>query len=173
MNHTIIEFSSINPENLKEHFKSLSSEYLESESKVIGKKIEELLPVYPNILSWYEKVIKEIKENSARREMFIVLSEKDGSLSILGLMILKNSIDEKKICTLRVKEDYQRKGIGSELLEKAFEYLKTDKPLITIPEESISIFSAILKKYGFEKKEEHLGLYREGKIEYVYNGVFK
>lgn len=173
MNYTIIEFSSINPKNLKEHFKNLSLTYLKSESKVIGKKIKELLPAYPDILTWYEKVIKEINEDSDKREMFIVLSEKDGALSILGLMILKNSIDEKKICTLRVKEDYQRKGIGSKLLKKAFKYLKTDKPLITIPEESIFIFSAILEKYGFEKKEERLGLYREGKIEYIYNGIFK
>ncbi|MFC2558330.1 MAG: GNAT family N-acetyltransferase, partial [Haemophilus seminalis] len=107
------------------------------------------------------------------REMFICLSNEENLLSISGLMILKNSCDEKKICTLRVKENYQKRGIGSEFIQKAFDFLETDKPLITVPEESVEAFSKIFNKYGFEKKDEIPDLYRKNKIEHIYNGFFK
>ncbi|XWY19577.1 GNAT family N-acetyltransferase [Bisgaard Taxon 45] len=172
MDYLIIKYSEINPDSLKNFISDLSLEYLECES-MIKKKVQEFLPAYPNISIWYEKIIKEIDEDSNLREMFIVLSMDSGSLSIIGLMILKNHNVEKKICTLRIKDDYQKKGIGSKLFEEAFKYLNTNKPLITVPEESRDIFSKIFKKYEFQQTAALLGLYREGKYEYIYNGHFE
>ncbi|HHW7507978.1 TPA: GNAT family N-acetyltransferase [Mannheimia haemolytica] len=172
MDCQIIKYSEITPDMLKKLVSNLSSKYLEDES-TIKKRIKEFLPAYPNISTWYDKVIREIDEDSNRREMFIALSNDNNSLSIYGLMILKNHAEEKKICTLRVKESYQGKGIGSQLFELAFKYLNTRKPLITVPEEARDIFIKIFEKYGFEEIEKHLSLYREGKFEYIYNGYFK
>lgn len=172
MEYKIIKYSDINPDTLKRLFEYLSLEYLENES-MLDQKIQGFLPAYPNISIWYNKVIQEIKDNPNNREMFISLSNEDNSLSITGLMILKNHFDEKKICTLRVKDSYQKKGIGSKLLETAFEFLGTKKPLITVPEESVKIFSKIFDKYGFEKKHEIRDLYRKDRIEHIYNGLFR
>ena len=176
MNYQIIRYSDINPEGLKKVFKSLSLEYLEGTSIIHGKsQVEFFLRelAYPNIDIWYQKIIAEINNYPQSREMFICLSNEENLLSISGLMILKNSCDEKKICTLRVKENYQKRGIGSELIQKAFDFLETDKPLITVPEESVEAFSKIFNKYGFEKKDEIPDLYRKNKIEHIYNGFFK
>lgn len=82
---------------------------------------------------------------------------------------MKKTHCEKKICTLKVDERSQRKGIGSALILKAFDFLETDKPLITVPEEYDDVFSKILDKFRFEKTCEIYGLYRENKIEYIYN----
>ncbi|UAY77835.1 GNAT family N-acetyltransferase [Pasteurella canis] len=172
MDYPIIKYSEINPDSLKNFISDLSLEYLECES-IIKKQVQEFLPAYPNISIWYDKVIKEIDKDPNRREMLIALSRDNGSLSIIGLMILKNHDIEKKICTLRVKDAYQKKGIGSKLFEEAFKYLNTNKPLITVPEESRDIFSKIFKKYEFQQTEALLGLYREGKYEYIYNGNFE
>ena len=174
MNYEIIRYSDINPIKLKEVFKSLSLEYLE-DSSIIEGGVQGFLRdlAYPNIDIWYNKVIKEINDNSKNREMFICLSNEDDSLYISGLMILKNTCDEKKICTLRVKDNYQNRGIGSRFIQDAFNFLGTEKPLITVPEESVGVFSKIFNKYGFEKKDEIQDLYRKDKVEYIYNGIFK
>lgn len=173
MNYEIIKYSAINPNKLKDVFSILSLNYLENESKISDEQIKDFLPAYPNISQWYDRVIKEINENPEHREMFIVLSNEDNLLSISGLMILKNHLSEKKICTLRVKDGYQGKGIGTKLLEYAFQYLNTRTPLITVPQESVAIFSRIFNKYGFIQTECRPNLYREGRDEYIYNGHFE
>ena len=176
MNYEIIRYSDINPESLKRVFQSLSLKYLENDSIIQGEdKIKSFLRelAYPNIDIWYQKVIAEINDYPKSREMFICLSNEENLLSISGLMILKNTCDEKKICTLRVKENYQRKGIGTEFMQKAFDFLETEKPVITVPEESEKVFARIFNKYGFEKKDEIPNLYRKNKIEHIYNGLFK
>ncbi|QPB41678.1 GNAT family N-acetyltransferase [Rodentibacter haemolyticus] len=176
--YQIIKYSDINPDSLKSAFSQLSLEYLEDSSIIksnIQSKSEEFLAelVYPDILSWYKKVDQEIRKNPENREMFISLSNESNAFCISGLMILKNTRDEKKICTLRVGDKYQGQGMGSEFLDKAIEFLGTNTPLITVPEESDKLFSKIFSKYGFEKTEEISGLYREGKKEYIYNGQFR
>jgi acetyltransferase, GNAT family len=179
MNYEIIKYSDINPQSLRKVFKSLSLEYLGGTSIIHGKSQvgfflrEFAYPNYPNIDTWYQKIVSEINNDPKSREMFICLSNEKNLLSISGLMILKNTCDEKKICTLRVNENYQGKGIASELIQKAFDFLKTEKPLITVPEESVEVFSNIFNKYGFEKKDEIHDLYREKKIEHIYNGFFR
>lgn len=175
MSHEIIKFSEINPQKLREVFSSLSLDYLENKSliKNLKREVEDFLPAYPNISIWYQKVIKEIDNNPTEREMFISLSDKDNKLSISGIMILKNKVDEKKICALRIKDEYQRLGIGTKFLSIAFEYLRTKKPLITVPEEYVDVFSGIFKKHGFQSTEKIRGLYREDKFEYIYNQRFK
>ncbi|WP_410681010.1 GNAT family N-acetyltransferase [Avibacterium paragallinarum] len=83
--------------------------------------------------------------------------------------MLKNKNGEKKICTIRVDEKYRKQGIGNALFDKAFKYLDTDSPLITVSEECDPSLKKLLKKYNFKQTSKKKNLYREGKLEYFYN----
>ncbi len=52
-----------------------------------------------------------------------------------------------------VNPDYRKKGFSSKLLEDSFDFLGTDKPLITIPESRISEFSSIIDGYNWDETE--------------------
>jgi hypothetical protein len=67
----------------------------------------------------------------------------------VGISILKND-DEKKLCTFMVNPEYRKKGHSKLLLEDSFEYLNTEKPVITIPEFRLVEFSSIIDAYGWE-----------------------
>ena len=174
MDYVIIRYSNLTVESLNIIQQSLSlKSFDDNYISHIKEQIKCFLAniPYPNIDAWFNKVINEINHHPENREMFICLSNNDGSPSVLGLVILKKTHCEKKICTLKVDERYQRKGIGSALILKAFDFLETDKPLITVPEEYDDVFSKILDKFGFEKTCAIYGLYRDHKIEYIYNGL--
>ena len=174
MDYVIIRYSNLTAENLETTYQSLSLKFLKDNSPShIKEQIKCFLAdlPYPNIDAWLNKVINEINNHPDNREMFVCLSNDGGSPSILGLVILKKTHCEKKICTLKVDERSKRKGIGSALILKAFDFLETDKPLITVPEEYDDVFSKILDKFRFEKTCEIYGLYRDNKIEYIYNGL--
>jgi len=72
-------------------------------------------------------------------------------LSVAGLSILKKDLEESKICTLMISEDYRKKGYSKELLESSFDYLGTDKPLITIPSNRIEEFNKIIEFYDWKE----------------------
>ena len=50
-----------------------------------------------------------------------------------------------------VNPEYRKKGYSKLLLEDSFEYLKTEKPIITIPEFRLDEFSSIINAYEWEK----------------------
>lgn len=108
---------------------------------------------YPNYNYWFEKIKNEI--DGTNREVIYVEIESE----IIGLIILKNTKEEKKICTLFVKEKYRNKGIGNILLGKGFDFLQTSIPLITIPENKVYLFERIIKKYNW----------KYSKTTYIYN----
>ena len=71
-------------------------------------------------------------------------------LEVVGISILKND-EEKKLCTFMVNPEYRKKGYSKLLLEDSFEYLKTEKPIITIPEFRLDEFSSIINAYGWKE----------------------
>ena len=77
--------------------------------------------------------------------------------------------EEKKICTLYIERNFRNKKIGSQMIKKSFEYLETNKPLITIPEEEYLNFKPLLEKYNFIETKKIKNYYRKNKIEYFYN----
>ena len=50
-----------------------------------------------------------------------------------------------------INPKYRKKGNSKILLKDSFEYLKTDKPVITIPEFRLNEFSSIIKAYNWEE----------------------
>ena len=96
---------------------------------------------YPGYLKWFYTVnLPRIFKGEGDIIFYL-----DG-LEIVSLTILKNA-EEKKICTLLVNEDYQKKGYSKQILENSFEYLGTDKPLITIPNKRLDEFNKIIDAY--------------------------
>ncbi len=119
---------------------------------------------YPNFKNWYyDKVVPDILNN---RRDFIFESRND---KIVGLSLIK--YEEKKLCTLKVFEEYQNKGYGLKLFEKSFEALDTDKPFLTVSEEKYIEFKKVFEYYDFKITDVKQGLYRNDKLEYFFNEV--
>ena len=81
-------------------------------------------------------------------------------LEVVSLSILKNT-DEKKICTLLVNEDYQKRGYSKQILEDSFEYLQTETPLITIPTKRLEEFDKIIDAYHWSESSRTDEYYSE------------
>ena len=77
---------------------------------------------YPFFTSWLDKVFLEL--NSPKRKIILCLSNDD--IHIYGVAILKDTQDEKKICTIRVERAYQNLGIGTVLVKMAQEILNCE-----------------------------------------------
>lgn len=101
---------------------------------------------YQEYLKWYySKNIPRVLNGTGEIVFYL-----DG-LTVAGLAILKKDKIESKICTLMISEDYRRKGYSKELLENSFNYLETDKPLITIPSNRLEEFQSIINTYDWKE----------------------
>ena len=150
----IIKLSEIYPLELKNIFSNFIKE-------------KELL--YPKFEEWFNKIIIENFNFPNKREIFICINKEKLLINICGIMILKNYKKEKKICTLYIEKNFRNKKIGSQMIKKSFEYLGTNKPHITIPEEEYLNFKPLLDKYNFIETSKIKNYYRKNKIEYFYN----
>ena len=112
--------------------------------------------------------IQELKKNTGLREILFVISDFD---EVIGVSILKKTHLEKKICTFRIAENYQRQGIGTMLMKTSLEFLNTNKPIITVSSTKHAEFIPIFKRFNFCLKKVYFGKYRNLKIEYCYNGI--
>ena len=166
-NFKLIKYSEIKPDFLKDSFKNIVKNYLINFQK---NNKNNLVNYYPEIEKWFNKIIKEINIDNKKREIFLVITFKDKNIKLIGLLILKNTKKEKKICTIHVLEEFRNKGIGKKLFEKSFEYLKTKSPIITISEECYKEnIEFLLKKYKFKMTNKIIGAYRDNKTEYFFN----
>lgn len=120
---------------------------------------------YPDYKKWFfEKLIKNIG-NEKREIIFIT----DKNNDVIAMSALKNENNEKKICTLYIKEDFRSRGFGSKLIELSFKFLETTKPLITFSEEKFPMFNKFIKKYNWELYERNDN-YGNTYSELCYNG---
>ena len=100
---------------------------------------------YPEYYKWFfSKNIPRVINKTGEIIFYL-----DG-FEIVGISVLKNDL-EKKLCTFMVNPEYRKKGYSKLLLEDSFEYLKTEKPIITIPEFRLDEFSSIINAYEWEK----------------------
>lgn len=119
---------------------------------------------YPNFDDWYGKIFVEVLMGNVRREMVLAL---DGT-TIAGILILKDMDGEKKICNIVVLPEYRKQGIATALFEMAFEYLGTQKPMISISQDLVPSFAALIRKYKFKLTNIDY-TYSQHKIEFYYN----
>ena len=183
-NLELIRYSDIRPDILKEIFKKIVEDYLRISQKelkniknndnaelmIAGLK-EDFINYYPGIVEWFNKIIKEIDEDNQKRELFLAIVINEDNIELAGVLILKKTKFEKKICTIRVDKKFQKMGIGTKLFEKSFEYLETATPLITLPEECYKegSYRSLFKKYNFVETSKVKGIYRDNKVEYFFN----
>lgn len=104
---------------------------------------------YPEYYKWfYGKSLPRVLNGTG--EIIFYLD----AFTIVGLTILKSTEEEKKMCTFMINEEYRKRGYSKELLEDAFAYLKTEKPVITIPKFRLEEFSKIIDAYGWVSTSE-------------------
>ena len=167
----LLKFSELNTE-LKEMLK----EYLKKTFFNI-QKIDER---YPDFENWLEKVYKEIDEDNNKREILLLTDFSSSSLqmAIEGIVILKNTEEEKKICYLFLTYPYSYR---EEMYDGIFEYLGTKTPIISMEK---LIFKEkyldFLKPYFPENEKLKFRLtsivpdkYVKGKTELIFNEVGK
>lgn len=141
---------------LKEHDISLTSD--------IFNFLSDLQNEYSDFKQWfYNKVIPGLT-----REERIVYVVKDRD-TVVAVLILKKA-EEKKICTLRVAQNYRRQGLATWLLKIAFRELQCENPIITVSSYHIKEFEPLLRRNGFVPYMQYTNYYKDGISEYAFNG---
>lgn len=131
------------------------------------QRLEHLSEFYPGFCEWYHgKVIPGLLAQD--RKIFLRLHGN----KILGVAIAKRGI-EQKLCTLWVADEARAIGVASCLAQEAFDWIGTNKPLFTVPEERLSEFRGLLCRWEFQSAAEVAGYYRNEKVEYVFNGTLR
>lgn len=105
---------------------------------------------------------------SGEREIFAAYVGKH----IAGVVILKKTTEEQKICTIYVPDEFRCQGIATALLQKSFEWLGTDKPLVTIADYKKNDFVKIIEQYCWTLTQTlERGYYNDHSRELVFNGT--
>ena len=135
----------------------------------IKEAYNDLAPVlsihYPEFEKWYNKKVLTKAVHRTHYMYFAYMGN-----SIAGYLIMKNTIKEKKICTLFVKEEFRKRGAADYMFKFAIETLKTETPIFSLPESLIPDYKKLLEKYSFKLKCIYLDYYMEKENIYYYNG---
>ena len=121
---------------------------------------------YPNFNSWlFNKVVPGIL--SGERTVIVEMRANE----VAGVMILKHSQSEKKLCTLRIRPHYESRGMGVRLFDAAFEILKTERPLLSVSEKAMPKFENLFRHFGFSPEAIYEDRYLPRVRELSYNGL--
>lgn len=121
---------------------------------------------YPHFEGWFfGKVVPGIRSG----ERQIITCEDNGAIA--GVAICKKSELERKLCTLWIEPSSRTRGLASPLAQHAFDWLESDRPLFTVPEERLGEFSGLLKTWNFSPATTHPDLYRKNRNEYIFNNA--
>lgn len=131
----------------------------------VSQEYEFFAGAYPRFMDWFTK---RALPGIALGERTVVLEQRSGR--VVAFLILKHTSNEQKLCTLRVREELQKRGIGIRLFEIAFEILKTDKPLLSVADVNLGAFEKIFRYFNFANRGMYRDLYRPNSTEYSFNG---
>ncbi len=119
---------------------------------------------YDNFNFWLNKILEEAKEkDNFYRNIYLMISEENSEIK--GVMILKSSTDENKICTLFVENKYRSNGLAKLFFEFAINNLKGDI-VLTVSAENVSCLSSILVNFKFELL--NIIKIKEKRFEYIF-----
>ena len=131
------------------------------------KMLEQLENYYPGFQYWF--INKALPGVLVGDDLLVVARHK---AAIIGVALGKKSEDENKLRCVRVAPEYQKRGIGLRLVEKTLTEMDCDKPLCTVSEEMFHEFSRpFINLFDFDLSTVKKGLYRPGKLEYVFNAA--
>lgn len=123
---------------------------------------------YPSYKTWFFNSIIPNSILAPNREIVLIIFESSGTFEIAGLTILKND-EEKKLCTIIVKEKFRKLGMATLIFKKSFLILGTDKPLLTVSEDGLDGLMPLIKKFKFNITSVIENAYQPGKKEYIIN----
>jgi hypothetical protein len=129
--------------------------------------IASLETLYPGFRNWFFGTI--VGASNDERAIFVTKARN----RVLGIGIAKRSRTERKLCTLWTAPAARDNGVALAIADRAFDWLGTSHPLFTVPEERISEFQGLLKRWQFNHTNAVVGYYRPNKIEYVFNGCLQ
>ncbi|MGV8898674.1 MAG: GNAT family N-acetyltransferase [Burkholderiaceae bacterium] len=136
--------------------------------RAVSDDIEFLRANYPRFDEWFFcKVIPGIYQG----ERTAVIEQRDSLVA--GLLIVKHSVLEKKLCTLRVRPHFENRGLGIRLFEAAFDLLGTERPLLSVAQTSVPKFSRLFAHFGFAQEAVYKGRYLPEVNEFSYNGLLE
>jgi len=122
--------------------------------------------LYPGIDLWWDsRVAPEAK--SGHRVILVI----DDGLSLQGLFIGKPG-PSVKICTLRLREEVRRQGIGRALITEGFHSLLVPDAhtvRVTISEGAEEGCLAFFESIGFRRRAIERNRYRKGLDEFIYS----
>lgn len=130
---------------------------------------DELGQIYPNFKDWFRNKVEPGLHSN--RELILLMDGEQAS--VVGFAILKKTLEEKKICTFRISDGWRNSGAGNMLMRECFDYLETEKPLITVSDKCKKSFEKIFSQFGFKQMQAIPDLYVAGSTEYVFNGKIK
>lgn len=135
-----------------------------SELLLIKPQLSLLDVYYPEINSWFKN---KFLSNNNPDNLALGAFNNDGRL--IGFTLGKKG-SERKLRCIRVFPEYQSTGIGLKLIERTMDLLECDNPLVTVSEELFHHYSRIfINRYGYELNSVNKGMYRKGKLEYIFN----
>ena len=105
--------------------------------------------------------------NSSKRTILIFFDYQSNEL--VGFCILKNSVSERKICTLLIVPEYRGYFLGELLFEFSFSILGTRHPVFSVSSLSLSKFIGFASKYDWTTPKVVRNCYLEGIDEYIFN----
>lgn len=150
------------------YFSQLSvAEQLPYQSKLYAF-LRDLNHQYPDFRRWYLNLFRYDGALNDGREIIFCETVYH---QIAGIIILKKTDDESKICTLRVSELFRGEGIGTKLVELGINWLKCEHPLITVSRKLYPQYRNLFRYYGFRQEEKKWGYYSILNSEYVFNGT--
>lgn len=130
--------------------------------------ITSLDPFYPDINTWYHyQVVNQLDDS---RSILIHAYDND---NLVGVAIAKKGTHGKLRC-VRVTKDLENTGLGIRLINHTLDLIEDRHPLITVSEELFHQYSrAFHHYYNFKIEQVKKGLYRNNKLEYIYNHPFQ
>ena len=138
------------------------------EHKMLYKKMllltHSINDTYKGHTNWYNNVF--LPGLKKKERAYIIALDKNGVLA--GCVFLKNTIDEKKICTLFVSPDFRRQGIATALMEESIKRIG-EHPLITVSSRNLDQLSPLLSKFGFHLSAVKNGVYNSEDTEFYFN----
>lgn len=116
---------------------------------------------YPDFQNWYyNKLVPNIMTGAGTALIMMDRNE------MVGVSLFK----PEKLQAIRVLPKYQNRGQGMKLLDETFKIMNNDKPFCTVSEELFHDYSRIfINRYEFTLPKVEKGLYRPGKLEYLWN----
>lgn len=135
-----------------------------SDAWVAYQLIESLQSLYPGFHDWFvNKALPDIVLGHG------VLALAEQHSQVVGVALGRSGARPKLRC-VRVVPTVAGRGIGLHLIDCALKQIGSDRPSLTVPQEHIHDFvRPFVNRYGFSLDHVSKGLYRPGKLEYVFN----